>query len=460
MRGFPALAKSQSHRVRRCDALVLGGALPGLVASIALARRGCRVVILEDSRAARSYAGLREPFHLCSADTDGILGTVLRGLGLPLIDQRRFQPPPEPLQVVTPNARIRLSAAAEGATELARWGLAQEDTSRALLESLEVAGKLARDALMDAEIVHAGRRRPFAKKRGPDARNQRGLPDSLAGVGATLQKLCTTLVGALGNQGATEVSGQAASRLIASALETPVTLLGEQEGLRGMLQRRAEALHVERRQIEGSLQLVSVAGQPSLESRGSDVVWTGRALILNAPRSTLREAFEGELPGFLSKEPCRQRRHIAHFHAPREQLPDGMGDRLIVVHPASEAGGQDKWVRVRVHPGARGIAEIVVSADAPMDVDLSEVLERSVRDLLPFSEDCLEAQRLPEMSWDSDLWLPAQKQNGGWPRVCELRVSNRPTVYSLERNALAALGSEGDLLLGWRGGDAIAAELR
>ena len=115
MRGFPALEKSQSHRVRRWDALVLGGALPGLIASIALARRGCRVLMLEDSRTARSYAGLREPFHLCGAGAEGILGAALRGLGLPLIDQRRFRTTPEPLQVVTPEARIRLDAAAGAA---------------------------------------------------------------------------------------------------------------------------------------------------------------------------------------------------------------------------------------------------------------------------------------------------------------------------------------------------------
>lgn len=460
MRGFPALEKSQSHQVRRWDALVLGGALPGLVASIALARRGCRVLLLEDSRAARSYAGLREPFHLCAADTEGILGAVLRGLGMPLIDQRRFHTTREPLQVVTPDARIRLAAAAEGAAELARWGLAPEQPSRTLLESLEAAGRLERDALMDSEIVHAGRRWAFGRRRGVDPGSQRGLPASLARASATLQQLCSVLVGALGNHGAAEASNEARARLLCSALETPVALVGEEDGLRGMLQRRAEALHVERRQIEGPLRLVSVAGQLGLDSRGSEVVWTGRALVLNAPRSALRDAFEGELPSFLSAEPSRDRRHLAHFRAPRERLPDGMGDRLVVVHPASEASGDGKWVRVRVHPGVGGTSEIVASMDAPTDVDRGELLERSVRELLPFSEDWLDLQTLPEFGWDSDVWLPEPKSGGGWPRIRELRICNRPTVYSLERNSLAALGSEGDLLLGWRGGDAIAAELR
>ena len=181
MRGFPALEKSQSHRVRRWDALVLGGALPGLIASIALARRGCRVLMLEDSRTARSYAGLREPFHLCGAGAEGILGAALRGLGLPLIDQRRFRTTPEPLQVVTPEARIRLDAAAGAAAELARWGLASAELAQTLMESLETAARLEREALLGPEIVQTGRRRAFgwARGRATDPKSQRGVPEAL-----------------------------------------------------------------------------------------------------------------------------------------------------------------------------------------------------------------------------------------------------------------------------------------
>lgn len=459
MRGFPALEKSHSHRVRRWDALVLGGALPGLVASIVLARRGCRVLLIEDFRAARSYTGLREPFHLCATDAEGILGSVLRGLGLPLIDQRRFRATPEPLQAVTPDARVCLGAAAQCAAELARWGLAGEESARAVLESLEAAGKLERKLLLEPGIVQASRRRAFGRNRGVDPKSQRGVPATLTRLSAPLQQLFHALVGALGNHGSAEASSEARARLLASALEAPVALLGEADGLRGMLQRRAEALQVERRQVEGRLRLVSVAGQPGLDTRSSEEIWTGRALILNATRAALEGAFEGESPGFLRAEATGERRHLAHFRGPGEQLPDGMGDRLVVLHPASEASGDRKWVRVRVHPGARGMAEIVASVDAPADVDRRELLERSVRDLLPFSENWLDAQTLPEASWDSDVWLPEAKASGSWPRIGELRLSSRPAVYSLERSSMAALGSEGDLLLGWRGGDAIAAEL-
>ena len=40
-----------------------------------------------------------------------------------------------------------------------------------------------------------------------------------------------------------------------------------------------------------------------------------------------------------------------------------------------------------------------------------------------------------------------------------MRVSGRPLIYSVERSGVAGLGVEGELLLGWRAGDAVAAEL-
>ena len=461
MRGFPALEKSQSHRVRRWDALVLGGALPGLIASIALARRGCRVLLLEDLRTARSYSGLREPFHLCGVSAEGILGAALRGMGLPLIDQRRFRNTPEPLQIVTPEARIRLDSAAGAAAELSRWGFANSETAQALMESLATAATLEREALLGSEVVQGGRRRAFAwaRSRATDPTSPRGVPEVLGRAAPPVQQLCAALLGALGNHGAAEASHEARARLLGSALETAVRVVGEEDGLRGILHRRAEALHVDRKLIEGPLRLVSVAGQPGLDSPVSEEVWTGRALVLNASRSALQDAFEGNLPQFLRADRGRDRRHVAHFRAPKNRLPDGMGDRLVVLHPASLASGDLKWVRVRVLPGARGMSEIVASTDAPGDVDRSELLDSSVRALLPFSQDWLEAQPLPQTSWDSDSWLPEAKSDTSWPRVGALRVSNRPSVYSLERGSLAALGTEGDLLLGWRGGDAIAAEL-
>jgi hypothetical protein len=41
----------------------------------------------------------------------------------------------------------------------------------------------------------------------------------------------------------------------------------------------------------------------------------------------------------------------------------------------------------------------------------------------------------------------------------EIRLASRPRVYQLPRAGLAGLGVEGDVLLGWRGAERIAADL-
>ena len=55
-------------------------------------------------------------------------------------------------------------------------------------------------------------------------------------------------------------------------------------------------------------------------------------------------------------------------------------------------------------------------------------------------------------------WL-SDPPGGGWPAVCDVRLSSRPSTWVLDRSAVGGLGFEGDVLLGWRGGDAVAAEL-
>jgi glycine/D-amino acid oxidase-like deaminating enzyme len=90
MGGLPAIAAAESYRVRRWDAVILGGALPGLVAAIRLAKRGARILVLEEDRALAGFQGMREPFFMTGAGADQPLGACLRALGVPLIDQRRF----------------------------------------------------------------------------------------------------------------------------------------------------------------------------------------------------------------------------------------------------------------------------------------------------------------------------------------------------------------------------------
>jgi hypothetical protein len=79
---------------------------------------------------------------------------------------------------------------------------------------------------------------------------------------------------------------------------------------------------------------------------------------------------------------------------------------------------------------------------------------------MPFCGDALAQVEVEAPRWDSDDgWLEDPSPGDGWPSELDLRTSTRPPVYHLDRAAVAGLGLEGDLLLGWRGGDAIAQEL-
>jgi hypothetical protein len=61
--------------------------------------------------------------------------------------------------------------------------------------------------------------------------------------------------------------------------------------------------------------------------------------------------------------------------------------------------------------------------------------------------------------WDRDEFLADPRSEGSRPAGAPLRPISRTPAYVLDRWKLAALGFDGDLLLGWRAGDAIASDL-
>jgi hypothetical protein len=121
-------------------------------------------------------------------------------------------------------------------------------------------------------------------------------------------------------------------------------------------------------------------------------------------------------------------------------------------------------VTIRTFPGSSPnsvdiLASARVSTRATDGEASGDAIERAVRDLIPFSESTLARQPLRMPLWDTDAVAHDAEPGSGWPAGCDVRVSTRPPVYALERSSLAGLGFEGDLLLGWRAGDAIADEL-
>jgi len=458
MKALPQISRAEAFRVRRWDVVMLGSALPGLVAATRLGQRGLRVLVLEEGGPADDLA--REPYLLADGDGDGLLSECLRALGIPLIEQRRFVAEEVALQVCDAERRVDLGRGTHTAEEWASWGLASLEDARGWVRALEEAADGERNALLECQLgQRAARRARETLAGGRRDATVRGWPAALDAAPPGLRAILEAPVRALSNLGARSPSPEARARLLGGLLRGGVSISGG-DGLRPLLRRRVETLYGEFRQVGGPLRLVAVSNQPGLAVGSTKEIWTGRALLFNAPRAAIAAASEAPVPDLLAAPPIRWRRHTVHYRGPREQLPPSMADRVVWRDPED-----DTCVALRVFRGRRRtdgfdlLGSAVLPTDAPdAERQAAERVERALHDLLPFSEGVLERRALPARRWDSDAWL-ADPQGASWPEEPELRLSRSPSVYSLERGSVAGLGGEGELWLGWRAGDAIAAEL-
>jgi len=463
MRGVARIRGSAAQRVRRWDVVVVGAALPGLIAAVRLGQRGARVVVLEEEAAAAAPTLLREPFVLTGAHSSGVLGSCLRRLGVPLIDQRRFAPVDVAVQVALPDARVDFGRTALTAAELTAWGLAKPDEARGLVRALDQAAR-AEGAAMQADAERGARRRLRTSDPG-DAESAAGLargwPREASDVEPPLRQLLDALVRALSNLGAAPPSPEARARLVGGLLDGGALLGGGDASLLSMIRSRARALFAEFRCVDRPFELVSVANQPGLALRDPDEVISARVMVLNAPLAGLRRALRGEPPEILRGTEPTRRRVLRHLRGPAEVLPEGMEPRLVCVPAAS--GGPVPVVTLRRHPGERsGEVELIATAVGPADAPVAgmqqwidQVLER----LIPFADGRLTARPVPSPLWDTD-WLLCDPGGGaGWPAPFSSRLPGRLPIHHLDRAAVAGLGFEGDLLLGLHAADAIAAEL-
>ena len=476
MRGLPAIASTESFRVRRWDAVVLGGATPGLIAAICLAKRGARVLVLEEAKALAGFQGLREPFLMTGAESDQVLGACLRALGIPLIDQRRLVSRDLALQVVLPDARLDLGRPHLSIDELTAWGLAKPEVARAMLSALQEASEAERLAMLSGVVVRSGRRLGRGPRRSQSevplrARDRatrlppaRGLPAEVTAAPPRVATLLRAVCKTLAHRAGAPISPEAQARMLGSLLGGGALLGGGDGWLRGMLRRRLTSLFGEFRSVAGPIRLVTVAQQPGLAIGDSDEIWAGRALVLNAPRAALARALAQEVPDLLRGPPVTHNRVFLHLQGPRSVLPESMSDSLVWLRdPALPLEGTN-LIAIRCFAGrGRDAVDVLASAVVPVDAAregaVGDEIERALRDLLPFSEASLVRVPTPQPSWDSDALLSDSEPGAGWPHECDVRVSSRPLVYALERSWLGGLGFEGDLLLGWRGGDAIAGDL-
>jgi hypothetical protein len=466
-----AIAGDAHHRARRWDVLVLGGALPGLVAAIRLGMARHRVLVVEEETAAREPVLAREPFFLTGGDSESLLGACLQALGIPMIDRRGFESTPVAYQVLLPDARVEVGGIAGTAEELSAWGLAKPERAREIVRGLEAASEAEWEAMREAPIVRRGALRglPRAPVAGRSTRHLRGLPDSVAHPSAELAPFFEAQVQVLSGMGEGVPSPEARARLLGSALSGGSTFSKAESGLRGLLHRRITSLHGEFRTIDCPFEFIELGDHPGIARLGPDDFWLGRALVVNAPASLLARALEGwnrKPPQYLQGSPPRHRKLTLHMRAQRDVIPEALARRAILVSDPTPPVVGANAVGLTVHPSPSGglFAEVVASAvvrDDPTSLGESAArIEEAVRRLMPFSQGRI--SRIPNRArplWDDEAAVPGPGPGHGWPGEVEIHSSGRRPVFCLPREGLAGLGLEGELLLGWRAGDAIGAEL-
>jgi hypothetical protein len=471
VRAGSVLAESAHHRARRWDVLVLGSSLPGLVAAIRLGMARLRVLIVEEETAARAPQLSRDPFFLPSTGSETIVGDCLQALGISMTDRREFEVDPTAYQVLLPEARVEVGGTASTAEELVAWGLAKPEAAREIVRALEAASEAEGEAMRGTTIVRRGVHRglPRGAVARRSFRHPRGLPDRLAHPPPELSPFLEAQVHALSGLGQWTPSPEARARLLGVGLSGGAVFKRAGASLRALLRRRVESLHGEFRTIGCPFELIELGDHPGIARIGPDDFWLGRALVVNAPGSELAralQAWDREPPAFLEGPAPRHRRLSLQLRAQRDAIPEGLFRRAILVGDPSAPITGANAMTLAIHPSERGelFSEVVASAcvedDATKLAECAAAIEEGVWRLMPFSQGRVSRLSQPARPlWDDEAALPAPQAGDGWPGEVEIRTPGRRPVFRLRREALAGLGVEGDLLLGWRAGDAIREEL-
>jgi hypothetical protein len=477
MRGLPALEPAASARARRWDVVILGGAIPGLVCAAVLAKRGASVLVLEEAAATKRFPGLREPFLICGAGRESVLGACLAALDVPLLEQRCIEREPIAFQAVLRDARVDVGEPGLTADEWVAWGLAKPEMARSLVRAIAHAAAGEREAMLAGGPLRAERVSPRGMRRGaapghPEAsgqRHARGLPAEAAEVPPRLAALLAAQTRALSNLAAAQPSVEARARLLGSPLEGAAEIRGETPWLRDILRRRIRSLYGEFRTVPEPFRLVTAGGRPGVAPAASGAaapVCVGRAFVLNAARSALARVVEQDpVPEQLAGPPLARRRLALHFRVDRGVLPEGMARRVLLVRDATAQVATANPVSLRIFPGAAHDAPVDLVAAVVVDGGETELgareaeIEAAVAELIPFAGSQLVRVPSTPTRWDDESLLVDPAGGAGWPGECNVRIAGKQPLYHLDRGAMAGLGFEGDILLGWRAGDVIAADL-
>lgn len=475
---IPQLDSSEAPRARRWDALVLGSGISALIAAARIGRSGQRVLVVEEEARTRLPPALREPPFLAGLRDEGVLDATLRLLSVPLIDRRRLQPERLAYQIAADPYRLDIGSPAITADELVTWGLAKPDAAQRLVRHLVEASEIERRLLLEAPLVRLGRRLGVTRGAAGFGDHKRGLPGDVSSATGPLAQVIGAQLRCLSNLARSRPSPEAQARLLGLGLAGGIGFGGDPPWLLDLIRKRVTGLFGEFRTLAGDFELVSVSGQPGVRVARSGEIWLGRVLVLAAPLSALRDRMDGDpmrpVPSLLGREAPRRYRAACLFRVPKRILPEGMGARVILpgALDADDAGSEREPAVMltafpsQTHPDCIEVVARAVLPETPPErlEDARRALAESIlarlERLMPFSRGELQEIGSYCPQWDSDDgWLEDPAPGHGWPAEADLRLSTRPPIVHLDRAAVAGLGLEGDLLLGWRGGDAIAAEL-
>jgi hypothetical protein len=470
---LPALDPSEAPRARRWDALILGSGLSALVAAARIGAAGQRVLVVEEGARATLPAALKEPFFLSGLRDEGVLDVCLKTLAVPLIDRRRIAAERLAFQIAADPVRIDVGQAAVTAEELVAWGLAKPDEAQTFVRELLESSRVERGVLLESPVVRVGRRAAGARPQ-QIGHHRRGLPGVVRGVSGQLALLVAAQLRALSNLGLSAPPPESQARLLGVPLAGGAGFADEPPWLCDLLRKRVAASYGDFRTLNGDFDLVAVSGQPGVRVRRTGEIWLGRALVLAAAPSALRDQYLPEaggataapprpVPSILVRGGQRAYRAAFLFSVPTAILPEGMSARLIL----PEQGSDQPTTAITAFPSQTHAQRVDLVARCVVpdrDPERLATLRRDIagrlRALMPFCRDGLVPIDVELPRWDGDDgWLEDPPPGLGWPAEIDLRLSTRPNIFHLDRAAVAALGFEGDLLLGWRGGEAIAAEL-
>jgi hypothetical protein len=496
---IPTLNANEAPRARRWDALVLGSGLSALIAAARISAGGHRVLVVEEEARAKQPPAMKEPFFLGGLRDQGLLDATLRALAVPLIDRRRIENERLAYQIAVDPYRLDVGQPARTAEELVAWSLAGPEAAQTLVRRRLEASEVERTHLAESPFVRIGRHRPSTTSallgqpgmatthpsalNRPLGRHKRGLPTEISGASGDLARSLDAEIRALSNLARRTPSPEARARLLGLALAGGAGFADSPPWLVDLFRKRVTSLYGELRILSGPFELIQVAGQPGIRVLRSNEIWLGRCLVLAVPPSALADQYAARrqeeknqptarrAPGLLARDRDRAFRATFLFRADPSSLPEGMGARLILPGSFSEAAPHAATACVTAFPSqthpdrvdlvVRAVIEGITPESKRDRLDaLRSALEDRLRHLMPFCGDGLTFVETPVPDWDSDDgWLEDPVQSQGWPGEIDLQLQSRPAIFHLDRAGAAGLGLEGDLLLGWRGGDAIAAEL-